>query len=400
MSSNYITQISSRCFSGFEKLYLAKISSNKLIHISPESFYNLDEIELLDVSQNELNIISNNIFYNVTRILRLNLFGNPLTNIDSDIFAGLYVSTVITESFQICCIVSRETFCSADKPLHISCSTLLPDFSVKVASISISLSILTLNVLSILINVITLKKSKEGELYAIIVLSISIVDIMYGIYLFIIWAVDFHYGQDFILHYFQWNTNFLCQISFVLLFSFNLLNPYLLCILSLARLMVIKYPLNSKFRSPSFVLKCIMCGSVTLFVLCQPILISVQAMPTRFCSPFIDPSCSRSQMKFPSVSVALIQFVAFTFICVVYYSIVNLLSDKDKFVQIRYKRMYKNIVLQFVLLTSSNLFSWFPSSIIFVMSLFLSKYPFKLLVWTTIAEYCKSLSFSHFQHKN
>ena len=385
VSSNYISQISSRCFSGFEKLHLIRFSRNKLIHILEELFYNLDEIASLDVSQNELNVISKNSFHNVTRILRLILFGNPLATIDSNIFAGLYVSNVITDSFQICCITSRETFCSADKPLHISCSTLLPDLSVKVATVSISLSILTLNVLSILINIITFKNIKEGELYATIVSSINIVDILYGIYLFITWAMDFHYGKDFILHYFQWKINFLCQISFVLLLSFSLLNPYLLCILSLARLMVIKYPLNSKFRSPSFVLKCILCGNATLFVLCLSILISLKTMPTSFCSPFIDPSSSRSQIKFTSVFVALIQFVAFMFTCVVYYSIMKSLSNKDYIMQIRHKTTCKNIALQFVLLTSSNLCSWFPSSIIFVMSLFLIKYPFKLLVWTTVA---------------
>ena len=230
-----------------------------------------------------------------------------------------------------------------------------------------------------------LKKNKYGELCGTIVLSINSVDILCGIYLLVIWAVDFHYGQNFILHYFQWNTNFLCQISFVLHFCFSFLNPYLLCILSLARLMVIKYPLQSRFKSPSFVLKCILYGNTTLLAFCISIFISKQTIPTSLCSPFIHPSDSRIQINNISIFVAIIQFAAFLFICVVNYSLVKILLDKDHITQIRSNKNEKSIALQLVFLTSSNLLSWFPSSIIFLSSWFLIKHPTKLLVWTTVA---------------
>ena len=385
ISWNSITQILSRCFSGFEKLYVIRISSNKLIHISQESFYNLDQITSVDLSNNELNIILRNIFYNVTRILNLNLCGNPLTNIDSNIFAKLHVSIVITDSFQICCFAPEETFCPADKPWYSSCSALLPNLSVKLTSVITSLFILTLNLLSIFINIITFKKNRYGELCGTIVLFINSVDILCGIYLLVIWAVDFYYGQNFILHYFQWNTKFLCQISFFVHFCFSLLNPYLLCILSLARLMVIKYPPQSRFKSPSFVLKCILYGNTTLFALCISIFISKQTIPTSLCSPFIHPSDTRIQINNISMFVAIIQFAAFLFICVVNYSMVKALLYKDHFTPIRPNNLEKNIVLQLVFLTSSNLLSWFPSSIIFLSSWFLIKHPTKLLVWTIVA---------------
>ena len=43
------------------------------------------------------------------------------------------------------------------------------------------------------------------------------------------------------------------------------------------------------------------------------------------------------------------------------------------------------LILQIIIVTASNILCWIPSDVVYIMAIFLDKYPINMVVWTTIA---------------
>ena len=104
---------------------------------------------------------------------------------------------------------------------------------------------------------------------------------------------------------------------------------------------------------------------------------------TNFCSPFIYATDSIMEINILTMIVVFIPVVAFSFISIIYFLLIQTLQKHTKQMKGLVKSKVSDIMAQLILDTASNLLAWFPSSIIFTSSLFLSKYPTNLLVWTT-----------------
>ena len=357
-----------------------------LSNVDKKSFHNLKIMYLIDLSNNALETIPKNTFYNVTKIHNLNIGNNPLTVISQNMFSKLDVSNIISTRFEICCISPKGTSCSASKPWYISCSILLLNNTMKVAFVCICLTIVLLNIFSASRYLSNRENRKQGG-FRIIAFSINCADLLCGIYLGILSVADFYYDRNFIVSHYQWKFSIFCSQAFVINLLFILLVPYFLSLLSLARLMVVKYPFNSRFREVSFVFKCIFVVSISIITTSLSFLMIIrtgQRIPSNLCSPFIDPTDTVTEIKSITLLVALIQVIAFLFISTIYFFLIKTLRQTEEINLTKANKINKNVIFQFLLVTVTNLIGWFPSSMIFVSSLFLGKYPTDLLIWTTV----------------
>ena len=146
-------------------------------------------------------------------------------------------------------------------------------------------------------------------------------------------------------------------------------------------------PVESKFRPASFVLNCVFAGTAIslIITICVVIYLNLkQIIPTQLCSPFIDPTDSIAAVRFVTIVVAVLQISAFLFIVIMYFQLLQFMTKVKQQMLIKSKLMSRGLVTQLLLVTVSNLAGWFPSSLIFLASLFQSKYPVNLLIWTTI----------------
>ena len=150
-------------------------------------------------------------------------------------------------------------------PWYYSCSNLLPSLTIKVVFVIISIIIIAGNLMSLLLKYKALGRKLHGKVFNIIVCCINSGDLLCGTYLIILWITDTVYGNKFIVLYHSWRNSFVCHTSFAMVLTFNLLVPYLLCFLSMARLMVVIFPVDTKFKSPTCVFRYIMSG-VLLYI--------------------------------------------------------------------------------------------------------------------------------------
>ena len=213
-------------------------------------------------------------------------------------------------------------------------------------------------------------------------------DFICGVYLVIIWIADCIYGKTFVNMYHIWKNGQPCFLAFTLVLLYSFLVPYFLCLLSLARLMVVKFPLQSKFKSYEFVVKYTKAGLVTLGIIVLSMVIylgSQHHIPNYLCLPFVDPDHTVPEIKFFTGIVALWQFLVSGFIAIVYSILVDGLKKTEKTDILEVKRTDKHVIVQLLFLSALHIICFLPSNIIFITLLQLPKYPITLPFWTTVA---------------
>ena len=55
------------------------------------------------------------------------------------------------------------------------------------------------------------------------------------------------------MHDIKWRSGFLCYIVFGVNMDFHMVSPLLLSFMSISRLMIVSYPLDSKFKESTYV---------------------------------------------------------------------------------------------------------------------------------------------------
>ena len=319
LSNNFMVTISKGCFMNLSNLHTINLQVNRLSLIERKSFQNLGNVKLIDMSDNKLMLLFRNTFYNIVNIDTLKLQNNLFMDINFDMFSSIPVKIMITDDFQICCISPKDTECSESPPWLMSCFNLLPNMKIRLLFSIISFIILTGNSFSFLKNITAIKKKHRGELYSIITCAINVGDSLCGGYLIIVWIGDLQYGREFIVNEMKWRNGILCSLAFVLILMFSLVIPYLLSVLSFARYMVVVHPMESKFKSASFVYNCVFAGGGTSLFITLIFVVYLnlkQMIPTQLCSPFIDPTDSIAAVKVFTVGVAVLQISAFCFIII------------------------------------------------------------------------------------
>ena len=211
-------------------------------------------------------------------------------------------------------------------------------------------------------------------------------DLICGTYLSIIWAANYYYFNTYITNEHKWQSSMLCFTSFGLAFFFTMLSPIVLFILSLSRLMVVRYPLESNFKRVEFEMYAsasVLGVSVVLTITTHQI---QEELPIGLCLPFVDPASSSIMFMIITWIVAVNQLFASMTIVIVYILLFkelhkskplsNSSSKKDK--------VSKLLIFQLVLVSASNIICWLPSSGIYLASQFMTRYPTKMIIWTTV----------------
>ena len=109
------------------------------------------------------------------------------------------------------------------------------------------------------------------------------------------------------------------------------------------------------------------------------------SIPSVLCLPFIDPSNSNIFIKIITIFIGICQILASLLICLSYLFLVTVLRQTKYGLQKSKNTSKSGVILQLLIVTASNLLCWIPSNTIYLLSLFLSRYPIDILIWTTIA---------------
>ncbi len=188
----------------------------------------------------------------------------------------------------------------------------------------------------------------------------------------------------------QWRKTPICHTLYgTWLISFST-SPPLLFLLSLSRLMVVLYPLRSKFKQKAYVAKIVVIILITFcFVALPPTLIAYfiqSGLPSMICHPLIDYCRNNVLTKVIVFIIGFHQVAACVVITVCHVALVKKLEKSDKNVSQCKSRQKSNtgLKVQLFFLSLSCAISWIPSNTIFIVSNFLHQFPKEMVIWNSV----------------
>ena len=396
VSFNRISIILSFTFSNLTKLIYLDLNDNEIYLIESNSFYNISSTFLLNLANNQLQTLSRNSFKNINKLISLVLYNNPLHQVHNFNLDGIAIKSLLTNNYLICCTKLPETTCYPHVPRQTSCSPLLPKRVTDSLVLVMIFLIISCNAFSLGTNVQQVhrnyflinsqEKRKLSCPYQITVCFINAGNLLYAIYLILLWFADVYYGKAFFTKAVYWKESFVCFLAFTSNLLFYLMLPIFLIFLSILRYMVIKYPLNCRFKSTTFVMR-------TLFLINFIFLgivftetttfLTYHGSPNSFCSPFMDQSKSVHVIKVNVLSVTFIQLLQI-FSCVIMQCNTAIVLQKSMRKASRKSMRLQGIISQLCLLTSFEILSWIPSSLIHVMCLYVEQCSNETILYTAI----------------
>ncbi len=389
VQQNIFHTVETNCFNGCLDLKNIKLMKNKIQFLAPLSFANLSSLELLNISYNLLSNVPSNSFLNLPTLKMFSLLGNELTDIKINAFEQLNLDVLETLDYHICCLVSSSTHCNATRPWYISCSDLLPNISLRATFITMSIFVIVLNIISVLLFLAT--QTKKNRSNVVVTISVNIIEFFCGIYLCILWSIDISQKESFILFEESWRSSFGCQTASFFLVLFSIADPAFLLLLSIARYMIVKCPLDTQFKSVKFVFQWISFLGFTSILLSAGLGVvfyfTIGTMPTSLCIIFVDPTNVNTFSVITTIVIASAQLITSVTIIIVYSLLLKERNESKNRVGAtgQSSQSNKSLIIQLLLITLSNIFCWMPTNIVYLISLFLPRYPSEMVVWTAVA---------------
>ena len=396
---NYITKLEPYSFSNLSMLRFVILRNNLITLVKDFAFYNLKHCHLIDLSNNNLQSLPRYSFVDTFYLNILNLTNNPLFHTDISVFSKLLIKIIASSNPVICCIKPSVTFCDlSTRSSYASCTSLFSSAAMTVSCLTLSVVVVLLNALTFCVHALKNNsgckrfgtKRRGSGIYELIVCIINFVNFMVGTDLMVFGTVHLYYGKNFIIKEYIWIKSIICFIVYTFTLIFNLCLPLLFWLLAFARLMVILYPIESKFRSRTFVLKQIifpLC-TIALFSVCIALYSQTNGYTNnKLCSPFIDPTKSLLQAKVLSFFAAVfhaIIIVSMPLIYLLLYTKLKQLQKSNIFNSTVRAYSFRFGLLRSVLIAIPNVACWILSDTLFISFLFIPYRNTEILTWGKI----------------
>ena len=234
-----------------ETASFAGLSSLKHLDLSHLHFGQISEYAFAGVSVNEFSIAystiesmdSNSLGHLMTSVM--NLKTSKIEHFSKLIFKDLLnVSLLITSSFQFCCIrpyYLSEHKCLPQRTALSSCSDLIANENGRYFLWISSIFIIFSNILSI-ISKLDIRMFKSTLGHRVFVCNLSLSDLLFGVYLCIIIALDMFSRGEYASFEHSWRASKTCLLATISSSTTVLVRPCLLLLISCARVLVIAYP--------------------------------------------------------------------------------------------------------------------------------------------------------------
>ena len=158
------------------------------------------------------------------------------------------------------------------------------------------------------------------------------------------------------------------------------MTQFVLVFLSLSRLMVVVHPIDTKFKRLEFTLKLQITAHGLSFAIAVLITFifrySFGNSTISFCSPFIDQTGSFVVIKVVIWFVAISQTATSLVIIVMHILLVKKLKEsQENITKLKNADSNTTLIIQLVIISTSNIICWFPANGVYIAAMFLSAYP-------------------------
>ncbi len=384
---NSIAELQDSCFKGLIKLQTLVLPENKLKLLGKYALKGLPELILVNLSCNQINHFEKYLLLESKNRIKLSILNNPLNELYPETFQEILLEEIETHDHRVCCVVDESVLCSAERLWPLSCTKLLSSNALKTTFLSVSIAIWTINLCSVVSHFVSRRRVNTG--FTMTVVANNVGHMLYAVYLSIVVAADFMFGRLIIYMQHTWRSSGFCLVAYSSVVNFSISVPVLSFFLSLSRLMVVWFPMETRFKTTTFVFRSL--GLIFLAVLCfSGIAASVEshfsdAVPNDLCLPFVDHVGHYWTAVFLIIFAFLTQTSMSLAICVMHYALFkNLVESQQNVAKYSSSAGAEHnfqIKLQLTTISLSCTVCWLSSNIIFIAALALEKYPLDMIAW-------------------
>ena len=274
--NTYIHVIETRAFHGLMSLRHFELKHVHIGHMYKNAFQSVN-LSTFDLSHNIIDSIDSQTFGDLS-VANMYFNETSIRNFDEGIFSGVQIrQNLFTEAYKFCCIRPaelQEYNCYPHKDEFSSCSDLMRNDALRSLLWVIGLFSLLGNAASLIYRFMyDRERLKLG--YGIFVTNLAISDFLMGIYLLTIASADVVFRGTYIFNDEIWRGSPWCQMAGVLSTISSEASVLFICLITLDRLLVIKYPFGQvRFTTSSSVLASVVVWILVCVIAIVPVVIT------------------------------------------------------------------------------------------------------------------------------
>ncbi len=377
-----------RCFQHQRKITVLNLTNDNIHTLEEGSLADLVELTFLNLSHNKIKVMGD-IMHCETGVKMLSLFGNIISIEGIGGLQHLKVSNIETFQYSLCCVVPHDVHCNVPHPWYTSCSALLLDHT---KFIFIFCSFVSTGSTVIVLVHQRYKRNKgrtaNNSCYNFVVVTICADQGLFEVFLFGLWNVCVSYKDVFVEYEATWRASSACFILNSVWSFHSSTAPALVFYLSLSRLFVVKFPIETKFKQLSFCQRCVLV--ILLICFCFAVFVLIHSwffhriIPNVLCFPFIDPTHSYSMVKILAFFSGCFQMSICLLVLVTNVQLVVILRKRQRKIKRHCSKVYrgKTIQNQLAVLSITNIICYFTSNTIFLSSHFVEEFSMDMTALT------------------
>ncbi len=389
VSYNLIQKLQKDCLKYAWNLYVLNISRNQVGTIQSHAFNSSQYIRELDLSSNLLTDLKDYSFSGLLHLQMLDISKNDISSVSSSVFLNIKIIKILTKSFVVCCSINPLTYtgCSIKPSWPNSCESLLGNSIVGVFIWLISTLGIAMNISSFF--VIWQHILEGAHNYKTLVTILAVSDSMCCISLLIVITADAVFADNYLQHEISWRSNIFCYISSSLYLIANFLSVFIINLLALTRYQIAVHPLDSRFLENKFLHWVCLLGTVAIFLL--GVLLNVYFLLTSDNHQFPSGLClilGHAKVLIVSTITTIIAIMIQALSClsipILYWLLLKKVSKSKESVIDSVAHKKEGNMSKSVLVSTTNLISWIPSTILLRLTLSWDDYPYVILIWTSM----------------
>ncbi|KAH9524137.1 hypothetical protein Btru_048220 [Bulinus truncatus] len=387
-------------------LEVIDLSHTSVASLHVNSLKNLLNLSTLDLSSTRIKTFENMGLPKYFRLDILNLDGLIITGIKSDFFRGLTVHSMLRSSdFKMCCpqILGHNistSICIAPNDTISSCKHIVGDELKRFSVWVVGLMTLAGNGIVLIYRIVWSREKIFQTAYGLFVTGLAVADLLMGVYLMIIAAVDRIYADVYVVYDESWRKSFLCSFSGFLSTLSSETSTFLIGLITLDRFIIVTYPFTARDISSRLKCECFILSWVIGFVLALvPVLVPdwqiyssnglCLALPLH-----TNGADNLPGWEFSMAVYVILNFILFLFIALGQVGIfVNVIKQSNIPTMIHCserRTQDMNIAKKLAFVAVSDFLCWFPIGIMGILSLVDVKFDMEVHLPVSVICQCQS----------
>ena len=379
------------CLHSQINMAVLNISRNNITKIEELAFMHLKSLQVIDLSCNKITFINGRMFLGIENIIFFRFYGNDLKTIDDVTFKHLIlIKLIVTSDFRICCIKPyQNTICDIIPGEPYTCQGLITNNVIIMTMFVFAFALIVINLISLYkVKAFDIESIVQNTCFEIIAKYLHLSDLSCALYISLITAGNIYLKISLTAHALYWQSHVVCYLSSILYTYFQMTSIGVILLMALAKWLVAKYPLTSRLKNISFITLCLRYISTTLLIFSVSLTLlytfnsDLHTLPNSLCTIFYD----THDNKFSQYLALFLGFIQLTASIVVIVLHLLLYVTSYRSLKSDSKLLYlRRMALQIIFIVFCKFACWFPSGVIYILSVTVDKFSMKILLYSTIS---------------